>query len=310
MNEENKNVLVMMSSYNGEKYIADQILSIMKQEGPLNLQLLIRDDGSKDHTCEIVEKLMKKYSNIHLIKGKNIGYNASFFELLKHANSHKKYDYYALSDQDDFWLKDKVITGVKALEKENCRTPLLYASTSYLVKNDLKPYGMTRKKQRDFSPYNTLIQVICPGHTHIMNNATLQLVAKDIDVSRIYGYDAWIVNIVNLYGKVVFDNEPHTLYRQHEGNQLGSGNSKIGKLFSSLKKLNRGDGHKYMEQIRYFVAYNEKVLKEKNLYKDFYKFAYSSYKGKPLRTIKCPMYRQSKVETLAFKFSLFIGKFK
>ena len=45
------------------------------------------------------------------------------------------------------------------------------------------------------------------GHTHIMNNATLQLVAKDIDVSRIYGYDAWIVNMVNLYGKVVFDND-------------------------------------------------------------------------------------------------------
>ena len=175
-------VCVMMSTYNGEKYIEEQIRSIIKQKTDANVYIKIRDDGSTDGTCDIIEKLTVEYPNrIELQKGHNIGYNASFFRLLCEAEG---YDYYAISDQDDVWLKDKLETAIYCLEQETEKDiPLLYASTSYLVRDDLVPYGTTRKQERPFAIYNTIIQNICPGHTQVMNNQLLNMVRDNLDVS-------------------------------------------------------------------------------------------------------------------------------
>ena len=304
-----KKILVLMSTYNGEKYIEEQIRSIIKQKTDANVYIKIRDDGSTDGTCDIIEKLTVEYPNrIELQKGHNIGYNASFFRLLCEAEG---YDYYAISDQDDVWLKDKLETAIYCLEQETEKDiPLLYASTSYLVRDDLVPYGTTRKQERPFAIYNTIIQNICPGHTQVMNNQLLNMVRDNLDVSRIYVYDSWIMNMAMLYGKILFDNESHTLYRQHSGNQLGSGRGAFGQLISSLKKTSTGDGRKYKEQIMYFVQKNGAELAKKGCFNELKRFIDADTLLKRLKySLTGKLYRQKKQETFAFYLAVILGKY-
>ena len=303
-----KKILVLMSSYNGEKYIRKQIESIMEQRNISDLVLRIRDDGSKDETCNIIRDLQKIYpGKIELIEGKNVGYNASFFELINGAEG---YDYYSISDQDDVWLPAKLSVAIKALEENDVNTPLLYASTSYLVYDDLKPYGQTRNKSRKFTIYNTIIQNICPGHTQVFNNALLSLIQGDLDTSRVYVYDSWITNVAMLYGKIVFNKSSYTLYRQHKGNQLGSGTGKIGQLLASAKRTGTGDGLKYRHQIEYFAEKYKNKLSEEGYYKEIAKFISSkSLLNKIKYALTGKMYRQKRIETVAFYAAVILGKY-
>lgn len=89
-----------MSTYNGENYLKEQLDSIFNQK-EVEINLFIRDDGSMDNTVDIVKEYMVKYPNkINLIEGNNIGFANSFYYLVK---INPKYEYYALSDQDDIW---------------------------------------------------------------------------------------------------------------------------------------------------------------------------------------------------------------
>ena len=98
-----KKVAVLLSTYNGEKYVGAQIHSILTQNYK-NIEIVVRDDGSKDKTVEIIKEYMQKYSNIVLHQGENLGFIKSFFELLKYEDA----DYYAFADQDDIWLPNKI----------------------------------------------------------------------------------------------------------------------------------------------------------------------------------------------------------
>ncbi len=303
-----KQILVMMSTYNGEKHLREQIDSILNQKTEHEVHLRIRDDGSKDQTCTLIEEYVAQHpSQIELIKGENKGYNGSFFYLIQNATG---FDYYAISDQDDVWLPEKLQTACNAIDSVEDDIPLLYASTSFLVHDDLKPYGTTRKMVRTMSMYNTIIQNICPGHTQVMNNRLMELLRPELDVSRIYVYDSWIQNVANLYGKIMFDNESHTYYRQYEGNQLGSGAGRLAKLFTSVKRVGTNDGKKYRKQIEYFIENHQKQLERRNIYNELDRFVSSK---KVLQRIayvfSSKLYRQSKIESLAFFIAVLTGRY-
>lgn len=306
-----KKIQVLLSSYNGQEYIREQIESIMKQTGVKRVDLLIRDDGSTDETRVIIDDLTRKYPNrIKCIYGSNIGYNGSFFELINNAG---EYDYYAFSDQDDVWLSNKLFNACKRLEYENQNIPLLYGSQSYLVGDDLIPYGMTRSKVREFTIYNTLVQNICPGHTQVFNNALLERLKIGVDVSKIYVYDSWITNIAMLYGKICFDNHAYTYYRQHYDNSFGSGTGKVGQLISSIKHAQTGDGPKYRKQIRYFAEMNKEELKKKGCYDNIVEFTVLCGSRFSLNKVKNvfqeKFFRQRKIETLALYLAIILGRY-
>lgn len=98
-------IQILMSTYNGSRYIRTQLDSIIAQN-IVNKELLIRDDGSTDDTVAIIEEYQRKYSWICYYKEKNVGVQKSFFDLLKQADSSA--DYIAFADQDDEWLPDKL----------------------------------------------------------------------------------------------------------------------------------------------------------------------------------------------------------
>ena len=297
-----------MSVYNGERYLREQIDSILNQKTPHELHLCIRDDGSRDKSCEIAEEYVSRYPNrVSLIRGSNLGYNGSFFSLLQSAHG---YDYYSLSDQDDVWQEDKLQIACDALDSAGDGTPALYASTSSLVHDDLVPYGTTRRKEREMSMYNTIVQNICPGHTQVMNKELLALLQREIDTKRIYVYDAWIANTANLYGVLLFDNTPHTFYRQYAGNQLGSGAGKSGQLMRSLKRNKTGDGLKYRRQIEYFFEYHHDKLAEGPYFREIERFVNArSFPARLAYSLTGKLYRQNRVETAAFRLAVLAGRF-
>ena len=311
-----RNVLVLMSTYNGENYIKEQIDSIMKQGICGDVILRIRDDGSTDGTVECIYQCQNKYGDrIKLIIGENKGYNASYFELIHSVAKADIYDYYAFSDQDDVWLESKLEIAARELDKVQIQngkdSPLLYASTSYLVHDDLKPYGQTRRKQRPLTIYNTAIQNICPGHTQVMNEKLLRLIQdQKVDPSRIYVYDSWITSQAALYGKIVFNNSSFTFYRQHKGNQLGSGAGKLGQIMASIKRNESGDGYKYRKQVEYLVEMDKNELRRQGYYDELSRFIHAkSLKEKAVYLSRSKLYRQNRIESAVFHIAVLSGKY-
>ena len=74
------NIAVLMSTYNGQKYIREQIDCILSQKD-VDVQLFIRDDGSSDDTVSIVKEYTEKYPNVHFYQGENLGVGSSFMDL-------------------------------------------------------------------------------------------------------------------------------------------------------------------------------------------------------------------------------------
>ena len=171
---ENEKVTILMSSYNGEKYITEQIESLVQQTYP-NIQILIRDDGSSDNTINIIKKFQEKYNNIKLIEGENLGFINSFFELLKIS---EKSDYYAYCDQDDVWMKDKIERAVSFLKKEPKEIPLLYFSNSDYYDTDMN-FLATAEREKIYNFRNSLVECVTQGMTMVINETTRNTIVEN-----------------------------------------------------------------------------------------------------------------------------------
>ena len=102
-------VLILVSTYNGEKYLPEQLDSLYAQEG-VDIHILVRDDGSKDNTIGILKNYQGSKGKMTIIEGENIGAGQSFLALINEATTnYPDYDYYAFCDQDDVWYGNKVV---------------------------------------------------------------------------------------------------------------------------------------------------------------------------------------------------------
>ncbi len=124
-------VVVLMSTYNGEKYLREQIDSILGQRD-VEVSLLVRDDGSTDATLAILDEY-KTSGVLDYYCGSNIGPARSFMHLLQNA---PESDFYAFSDQDDIWMDDKLLAATSTLKGHESE-PALYFSQTQLVDADL-----------------------------------------------------------------------------------------------------------------------------------------------------------------------------
>ena len=127
-------VQILMSTYNGEEYIREQLDSILSQSYP-DVDILIRDDGSDDDTFVILKEYEERHQNVRAYQGENLGVNKSFFELLRESNTEAAY--IGFCDQDDYWLPEKIEKAVKQLER--IQGPALYFGAKTLVNQNLEP---------------------------------------------------------------------------------------------------------------------------------------------------------------------------
>lgn len=208
----------MMSTYNGEKYLKEQLDSILNQEY-VDVNLLIRDDGSTDTTVEIIESYQKKYFNITLVKGRNEGVIASFMDILFMAPN---CSYYAFADQDDVWDRDKLICGIRAISETN-KDKCLYFCKKRIVDANLMGMGRNDAYVRDTSLGCALLNSIASGCTMVFDNSLMKILRMyRPENTRISMHDAWIYRVAAAVGYVIYDDIPHMYYRQHGNNVEGA----------------------------------------------------------------------------------------
>ena len=212
-------VVVLLSTYNGEKYLKDQLNSLVQQDLKPT-KILIRDDGSNDSTISILKEYSSKYSIIEYYQGMNIGPAKSFFELINKCHD---CDYYALCDQDDVWHEDKLSSAINMLEKEDSNIPLLYASRFTLTDEKLKPLDSNMSKLYSYTDFaHSLIYHTAPGCTFVFNDKSREQIIKyDVNSKFCVIHDEIVHKVVTMFGKMILDETSHIYYRQHSKNVYG-----------------------------------------------------------------------------------------
>ena len=219
-------IAILMATYNGEKYICQQIDSILSQTCK-DWELYIHDDGSTDNTIAAVESYVEKYPDkIHLIDGKSTGgskYN--FFYMFGQVEA----PYYMTCDQDDVWLEKKIeLTYDKMLTIED------KADISCLVYTELRVVDSELNTIADtMSGYQSLdchkrtinqfiLQNSVTGCTMMVNRALRDKMLRITDIDNTIMHDWWAALVAAQFGKTAFIDEPTILYRQHGDNSLGA----------------------------------------------------------------------------------------
>lgn len=231
---EREKVQILISTYNGELYIREQLDSLLRQTYQ-NLEILIRDDGSRDETREILKEYEKKYSNIRVYCEENVGVTKSFFELLKKSDA----DYIAFCDQDDVWLEEKIEKAVEMLEK--IEGPALYCSNKILV--DSKLNVIAENNHRKLTPgfENAVVECICTGCTSMMNRSLAENIKEHIPKKAII-HDWWCYLVASYLGKVIFDDNSYIWYRQHGGNVIGASPTLFGTVRAKAEYVKKNKG--------------------------------------------------------------------
>jgi len=208
-------VSVAMATYNGEKYIAEQLDSILKQSHR-NIEIIITDDCSRDNTISIIKDFQKKYSEIRLFKKEiNSGVTKSFENSISQCTG----DYIALSDQDDIWEEDKIEILLNSIGTEDA----VYAN-SLLVDKDGKSLSHEFKDLMNLQSYYSgapfLLANCVPGHSILMKAGFAKTLFPFPDNIM---FDRWISFCAAANNGIKYVDKPLVKYRQHESNTIGTG---------------------------------------------------------------------------------------
>ncbi len=221
------NVLILMGTYNGARYIREQIASIQAQTVS-DWVLLVRDDGSSDNTLEIIEEMARKDGRIVLCQDDlgNLGVTGNFGQLMRLAQERVE-PWIAFADQDDVWLPEKLAVSLAALQPCGPSEAVLLHTDLQVVDADLNllhPSFLSYQHLRhvDVEPLKTLlVHNFVTGCTMVMNRALLDLVTP-IPTQAVL-HDRWLAVCAATWGQLLFLPQATLKYRQHGGNVRGAG---------------------------------------------------------------------------------------
>ena len=278
----NPKIEILMATYNGEKYVGEQIDSIIHQTYK-NWKLLIRDDNSTDKTLEILKEYEKKDKRIKVIEDKkgNLGFVKNFEELLNCSTE----DWVMFSDQDDYWLENKIEKYVTTLNENSndiFEKPILIHSNSFIcddnlkiIKNEFINSNIASKYNEDSYYFAYFVQ----GSTVLINRKIIDLAlpfSKNVTV-----HDRYFHLLAEFLGKRIFINESLIKYRQHSNNKIGAKTSIISKIFKKryfhtedreliLEIQKKYKDNLETEQIEKIEKYLEVTNDKKNRFLRFY----------------------------------------
>lgn len=214
-------VNILMATYNGEKFLAQQIESIQKQTFK-EWNLLIRDDGSSDKTCDIIRNFTAKDSRIRFINENehhNLGVIKSFFTLVNYEVA----DFYFFSDQDDVWLPEKLSVSLEAAKHKASDVPLLVYTDLKVVNQELNILQDSMIRAQSYHANTTLLPELTEntvtGGTMMINHA---LAEKWFTPNDILMHDWFLALLAASLGEIIYLDLPTQLYRQHDNNVLGA----------------------------------------------------------------------------------------
>ena len=234
---------ILLASYNGEKFIAEQLDSILAQTFQ-DFRILIRDDGSTDNTPVIIEEYEKKYPDkIKIIHDDVICKNPTknFVELIKHAQA----DYIMFCDQDDYWLPYKIQVSywhMKEIEKKNPGKPIYIFSGLKVVDENLNSMDFILAVNTQETEYKVFTNLILSnrvsGCTSILNKALYRIKYNGSEETT-FAHDSFLGIVASICGIIELIPAAMILYRQHKNNvsgYMGVGGNR-GFFMNWLKKI-------------------------------------------------------------------------
>ena len=213
-------IRILLATYNGEKYLGEQLKSLEDQQVSAAIDIVASDDGSTDTTAAILEDWRRRWSAgaFSAVEGPRRGFAETFRALM--AMPAPDADYVAFCDQDDVWMPRKLAAALAVLA---CDTgPALYCARTLRVDEALGPIGHSPLFRRPPHFRNALVQSIAGGNTMVMNRAAFALVAESVRRTSFVSHDWWCYLLVSgAGGRVHYDPIPHIAYRQHDANAVG-----------------------------------------------------------------------------------------
>jgi rhamnosyltransferase len=209
-------ISVAMATFNGEKYIDEQLASIARQE-LLPFELVVTDDGSTDRTLQIVDEFAQSVPfPVRVFRNESqLGYAENFLK----AASLCEGELIAFCDQDDIWLEQKLKLCSQYFEDAEI-VLTIHSSQKFGTSGGAERYPHLKTQVLEpnaIDPYRTL-----PGFAMVMRRELLSLVDSRLRPSRLHGHDHWLWFLAVCSGKVATIDEPLTMYRQHGGNVFGA----------------------------------------------------------------------------------------
>lgn len=290
---------ILLATYNGEKYLKEQLDSILNQTYT-NFRLIISDDNSKDKTINILKEYEEKDKRIKVYtRNENLGAIKNFEFLLEKVQS----NYYMLSDQDDVWYKNKIEECYNHIKKEDADLvftdlEVVDKKLNTINKSFNNQMNLTRKIQKT-KEYEMLYLYNCvTGCTIIANKRMLNQILPFPKNNKYILHDHWIGLITSLKGKISYINKPYIKYRQHEDNVVGIEKTsykmksldEIRKLFIDIKlnlfKTYTQNNEKFPKNIQKLnnksLMYFEMVKDKKNINFKGWTTFYKLYKNETL----------------------------
>jgi glycosyltransferase involved in cell wall biosynthesis len=291
MEHNNYDIAVLLATYNGGKYIWEQLESLFQQSCK-QFHLYVRDDGSSDDTMKIVGQFREMYPDrVTILKDsqKHRGAAKSFMYLLENVDS----EYYMFCDQDDIWLPEKVektFARMKEVEAADAgktaqvsgtavmggtaekNVPVLVATDLGVVDEQLNLLSESFNKDLKINVFRKHPELICVRHVvtgcTMMFNRAAKLAALPMS-PRATMHDEWVALCVHFKGGVISILDDATiLYRQHTSNTLGAEQARKGfftraiaragqkQFFQVAKLLHKDFGLSYLKFLMYKILYS------------------------------------------------------
>lgn len=301
-NLQKSKIAVLMSTYNGEKYLTEQIESILNQRN-VDVNILVRDDGSTDQTLTLLKKYQEKGALV-FYTGENLGPQRSFLHLLQNA---PQCDYYAFADQDDVWLEDKLYSGIKEICSSG-NQPALYACQTQMTDQYLEKIPTSQLHPRcTFG--ESLVYAFASGCTMVFNHA-LRTVITAYQPAFIDMHDWWIVSIAAaMKAHIVFDHSAHILYRQHSRNVKGLNDSKLKEWKQRIGRLMHKQQIRYHSALELYKGYYALLPQESKELIDLFIISKKSFKHR-LRLLMDSRYKCGDKKTwVLFKLSVLLNTY-
>ena len=253
---------ILVATCNGEKYVKEQIDSILNQTYE-NIRVIVSDDRSDDSTPKILKEIAKSDKRVILnLQKERLGVINNFEFLLKQVKS----NFYMFSDQDDFWLPNKVEKMMERQKQENA--DLVFGDlevvnekleTMYPSYGDYMLLNRKIKKCINSYEYNYLYNCVT-GCTILGKTSMLDKILPLPNTSKYVLHDHWIGIITGIYGKVAYVEETYIKYRQHGNNQVGT--DKISHKFKKFSDVRELFLKIKIEIFQTFVDNNDRFPKE------------------------------------------------
>lgn len=259
-----RHVSVLLALYNGAHCLPDQLHSF-KRQTHTDWSLIVSDDGSRDQGPELINCFARaeRQRKVTLIKGPGRGFAMNFLHLMQRVE--RDVPYAAFSDQDDAWLPQKLERGLAALGGLPADVPGLYCGRTWICSRTLRKLRPSPRFRRQPGFRNAIVQNIGGGNTMILNAAAVRLVQKaSRSLDTIASHDWWTYQLVSgAGGRVVFDDQPMVLYRQHDSNVIGAGDG-IAATLNRLRMVLAGTFQNWNEMNERALAQASAVLTPEN----------------------------------------------